>query len=246
MLKLSIIIPVRNEGINLPVMLRVLSAAVDVPHEVLVVHDDLDDDSVPAVQALQPRLPQVRVMHNTLGRGATNAVKTGLAAASGEYVLVIPADDMGPIVVIDGMMRLMDRGCDLVSMTRYAWGGRRFGGSRLGGILSWTANWIFHHVGGMVLTDATTGGKMFRRGLFERLEIRCETAGWGFALEMAIKAQAAGLQLGEVPVTSIDRFYGGKSTFEVGSWILGYGRWFFRGLRELRRAPRPPRPILLG
>jgi hypothetical protein len=47
---------------------------------------------------------------------------------------------------------------------------------------------------------------------------------------MSIKAQLAGLKLGEVPIVSIDRLYGGKSTFAVGSWTAEYLRWFVWGL----------------
>ena len=39
----SILIPVRNEGLNLTIMLKILKAVVDVPHEVLVVYDHPDD-----------------------------------------------------------------------------------------------------------------------------------------------------------------------------------------------------------
>ncbi len=46
---LSILVPVRNEGLNVRVMLKVLRAVVEVPHEVLVVHDEADDDSVAVV-----------------------------------------------------------------------------------------------------------------------------------------------------------------------------------------------------
>jgi hypothetical protein len=70
--------------------------------------------------------------------------------------------------------------------------------------------------------------------------------------EMAIKAELAGLTLGEVPIVSIDRLYGGRSTFRLGPWFVEYLRWFLWGLRRLRsRAPRgrtvllPQRPTSL-
>jgi hypothetical protein len=52
---------------------------------------------------------------------------------------------------------------------------------------------------------------------------------------MSIKAQLAGLRLGEVPIVSIDRLYGGTSTFRVGPWTAEYFRWFRWGVRELRK-----------
>ena len=46
---LSIVMPVRNEGINLKIMLKILRAVVDATHEVIVVYDSVGDDSVPVV-----------------------------------------------------------------------------------------------------------------------------------------------------------------------------------------------------
>ncbi|KPK77672.1 MAG: hypothetical protein AMJ79_02380 [Phycisphaerae bacterium SM23_30] len=46
------------------------------------------------------------------------------------------------------------------------------------------------------------------------------------------------LKLGEVPIISIDRLYGGKSTFRLGPWFLEYLRWFLWGVWHLRRDGR--------
>jgi hypothetical protein len=58
---------------------------------------------------------------------------------------------------------------------------------------------------------------------------------------MAIEAQLLDLRLGEVSVVSIDRLFGGQSTFRPLPWILSYSRWFVYGMRRLPpwRRPRP-------
>ena len=233
--RLSVLVPVRNEGPNLRVSLKVLAALIEVPYEVLLVYDFPEDDSIPVVAALQPAYPQFRLVHNTLGRGVCNAIRAGIAAARGEFVVIMLADDIGPMTAIEGMLALMDEGCDFVSCSRYAHGGGRLGGSRLGFFLSSTANALFHTMAGCMLTDATTGIKMFRRQVFERFTLEARPVGWAVVFEMAIKAQALGLQLGEVPIVSIDRLYGGKSTFRVLPWVQEYMRWFLWGMRHLRR-----------
>jgi glycosyltransferase involved in cell wall biosynthesis len=58
---LSILLPVRNEGINLRIMLKILRAVVELPHEVLVVYDSDNDNSIPVVDEVReiyPELPQ--------------------------------------------------------------------------------------------------------------------------------------------------------------------------------------------
>ena len=232
--------PVRNEGLNLRIMLKILSAVVDVPHEVLVVVDEREDSSVPVVESMTPHYATLAVVHNTNGAGILNALRAGVAAARGKYVLIFAADEVGPVLAIDDMIALMEGGCDFVSCTRYAYGGRRLGGSWIGGLLSRAANRLFRRLSASQLTDATTGIKMFTREVFERLPLEARPVGWAVAFEMAIKAQLAGLRLGEVPIVSIDRLYGGTSTFRVGAWTVEYLRWFLWGLIELRKG-RPMR-----
>jgi len=232
----SILLPVRNEGINLKIMLKILRATLEVDHEVLVICDDPSDTSIPVVIEMQKDYSNLRLIQNQYGRGVTNAIRAGFEAAVGEYVLIFAADEVGPVLAIEDMLALMNEGVEFVSCTRYAHGGRRLGGSLIGGILSQTANKLFVMFGGCLLTDATTGIKMMRREVYPRLQLSARPVGWAVAFEMSIKAQLAGMRLGEVPIISIDRLYGGESTFRVGSWTVEYLRWFWWGAKELRRA----------
>ena len=243
--KLSVLIPVLNEGINLKIMLKILMATIDIPHEVLVVYDKLDDDSIPVVKAVQNGYPQLKSVHNKLGRGVLNAVMAGVDAASGKYILIIAADDIGPVLAINDMILLMDGGCDLVSCTRYAYGGRVLGGSPIGRFLSRLANKLFNLMSGSALTDSTIGIKMFKPSLIDKLMLEAQPIGFAFAFEMAMKAQLAGMKLGEVPIISINRFYGGKSSFKFGSWVKEYSKWFLWGLWQMHAAGGMKRKIII-
>jgi len=210
---------------------------------VLVVVDQRDDSSVPVVESISPQYARLSWVQNSRGRGILNALTAGVEAAQGRYILVFAADEVGPVLAIDDMIGLMEGGCDFVSCTRYAHGGRRLGGSFLGGVLSRTANRLFRILSGCQLTDATTGIKMFTRAGFEQLHLEARPVGWAVAFEMAIKAQLAGLRLGEVPIVSIDRLYGGRSTFRLGPWTAEYFRWFVWGVRQLRRTRGAAGPV---
>ena len=87
------------------------------------------------------------------------------------------------------------------------------------------------------MTDATTGIKLIRRSVFNQLHLEARPVGWAVAFEMSMKAQLAGLKLGEVPIISVDRLYGGESSFRPGPWTVEYLRWFWWGTRRLRRRP---------
>ena len=238
-LKLTILLPVRNEEENLAIMLRILRSAIEVPHEVLVVTDTPDDRSIPVVKKVAERYPEVRHVANTKGRGVANAIRTGIDDARGEYILIFAADEVGPVIVVEKMLKLADSGYDVVGLTRYSKGGRRLGGSLIQHILSRTANFIFGLLTpGFPLTDATSGVKLIRRTVFEKIVFEAEPVGWTVAFEMSIKFYLLGLRMTELPSISIDRLYGGASSFRVGSWTWEYFRWFARGVREIRAENR--------
>lgn len=230
---LTIMMPVRNEGVNISIMLKILNAVIEVRCEILIIYDNENDDTIPAVKNLKSRYPFVRLVRNNLGKGVVNAIKCGIKEASGKYLLIFAVDEIGPVLAISDMIKLMDEGCDLVSCTRYAYGGRRLGGSFIQGLFSRFGNNLFRIISGTSLTDSTTGIKMFRKDIFDKINLQSKPIGWAVVFEMAVKAQAAGLRLGEVPIISIDRLYGGKSTFTLGPWFKEYVRWFIWGLIHL-------------
>jgi len=243
-LKLSIIIPVFNEGVNLPILLKIVRSMVDEPHEVLVVHDIPNDDSIPVVKSMRKIYPRLKLVHNKRGRGVINAIKSGVDVACGKYVLIIAADDIGPPLAITNMVSLMDEGCDLVNATRYAYGGKNIGGIFVSRILSIIANRLFSLMSGSALTDPTFGVKMFKRKLFNQIILESKPIGWAVSFEFAIKAQVAGWKLGEVPLISLNRLYGkGKSSFKL-NWVKEYTRWFLWGMNV--HILYPVQVLLLG
>lgn len=241
---LSILLPVRNEGINVEMMLKILSVVIDVPHEILVIYDFSEDDTIPVIKKIQRKLKNVRLVYNSFGRGVPNALKAGISEARGKYILIFAVDDAGPALAINDMIWLLDRGCDLVSCTRYAYGGRRLGGSLVEGILSRIANRLFGFLSGSSLTDSTTGFKVFKKSILDEIVLESAPRGWAVLFELVVKAEAYGFKLGEVPIISIDRLYGGKSTFRLGPWLREYLRWFFWGIVHLRSLKKKKKILL--
>jgi dolichol-phosphate mannosyltransferase len=235
-LKLSILVCVRNKGTNIKIMLKIIHAMIEVPHEILFVHDDPDIDFVELVNSLKSRDPNTRLIRNHSGNGVVNALKSGIDASRGEYVLIFAADEVGPVLAIEDMLKLMGQGCDLVSCTRYAHGGRRLGGSKIGHLLSWSANKLFFYLFRSALSDCTTGIKMFRKSLFDEIELESNSVGWSIAFEISIKVQLLGLKLGEVPIVSVDRLFGGTPAFQLGPWFVEYLRWFVWGLKNFKQS----------
>src|SRR5436305_1667808 len=116
--------PVYNEGENITRVLENLLAEVgDDAVEVLVVYDFDEDNTVPVVERLQGRFPQIRLQRNDIGRGVLNALRKGFQVARAPFVLVIMADGSDEPEVIRTMLRRAQDGADVVAGSRYMRGG---------------------------------------------------------------------------------------------------------------------------
>jgi len=239
---LSIVIPVRNERANLLAMMPIFHSMLPDSYELLVVYDMPEDNTVEAIESLSPNHPELRGVLNECGPGVIGAIQAGVEAARGRYVLVYCIDEFVPLLSVPAMLRLMDDGCEFVSATRYARGGQRYAGSPVGRFISRWGNRAFSWLAGAALSDCTTGVKMFTPDAYNRLELNSRPAGWAVAFEVSIKAQLAGLRLGEVAIVSVDRLVGGTSTFTLSGWLGEYWRWFRWGMAR-RGAMRRNRDV---
>ena len=240
--RLSVVIPAYNEGASIEAVLRSVETQVATPHEVLVVYDFDEDDTLPVVRRLQPELANLRLVRNELGRGVLNALRTGFDAANAPLVLVTMADGSDEHSRVDEMVRLAAAGAAVVAGSRYAPGGRQLGGPRAKQVASRTAGFILHYAGGLSLTDPTNNFKLYRTSYLRSITIESER-GFEVALELTVKAHGAGLTLAEVPTVWTDRT-AGESRFDARRLLPGYLRWFFLGLsyRLPGRSPRVGRP----
>ena len=227
--ELSIVLPVYNEGENILTTLRGLRDSVHVePYEVLVVYDFDGDTTVPIVKGAKNEFPKVRLHLNDIGRGALNAIRSGMKAARGPYVLVMMADLSDDAADIDRMYALARKGADIVSASRYMRGGRQIGGPLLKRTLSRAAGLSLHWVGGVPTHDPTSNYKLYSRRLLDSVTIE-SSAGFELAIELTVKAHLLGLSIAEVPTTWRDRT-AGASRFRLWNWLPHYLHWYWKGM----------------
>lgn len=92
-MKYSFIVPVYGTGPYLPDCVASVLAQRERDMEVILV-DDCSPDSCPALcDALAKQDPRVRVIHKERNEGLGFARNTGLAAATGEFVIFVDSDD---------------------------------------------------------------------------------------------------------------------------------------------------------
>ena len=88
MIDVSIVIPVYNEAENIIETLTNIENKLLFAHEILIVYDMDNDNTLPVVKSFPPQERcQIRLLKNKYRSGALNAVKTGFEEADGEMIL---------------------------------------------------------------------------------------------------------------------------------------------------------------
>ncbi|MBP3810511.1 MAG: glycosyltransferase family 2 protein [Clostridiales bacterium] len=224
---LDIVVPVYNEGKNIRTQLLKVEECIKSAKRVLIVYDFEEDDTLPALKTVEPELsyPIIRI-RNKYGRGALNAIKTGLEEAGSEAVLVMMADLSDSIEIVDRMHEMIVTGeADLVCGSRYMKGGKQHGGPVLKGLFSRMAGVTLHLFSGIPTHDVTNSFKMYRKKMLDSITIE-SNGGFEIGMEITVKAYLSGYTIKEIPSEWFDRSEG-KSNFHMWKWMPHYLHWYF-------------------
>lgn len=227
---ISLVVPVFNEADNIHGCLRDVENAVQEPHETLIVYDFPEDNTLPAIAAMQPPCANVRLVHNTFGKGVLNALKAGFKASRGDVIIVMMADRSDEPKDVSAMARLIREGADVVAGSRYIAGGRQEGGPLVKRTLSRLAGMSLHYVAGLPVRDATNNFRAYSRRVIEEIPIEGE-ASFALALELTVKAHWRGWRIAEVPTVWRDRT-AGQSRFRLFAWMPHYLKWYLLAMKK--------------
>jgi glycosyltransferase involved in cell wall biosynthesis len=118
---LSIVIPIYNERVVLPMLyerLTRLLAPLAIPYELVLVDDGSRDGSGDYMVELAARCPEVKAARLSRNFGKEAALTAGLDLSVGDAVVVLDADLQDPPELIEQMLAAFHAGADIVSMKR--------------------------------------------------------------------------------------------------------------------------------
>jgi len=199
-IELTILMPCLNEAETIARCIekaKVGLVRAGVPGEILIADNGSTDGSQAIAEKLGARVVPVAA------KGYGNALRGGIEAARGEWIVMGDADDSYDFAEVDRFVKRFQAGDELVMGCRLPSGGGRI----MPGAMPWKNRWI----GNPVLTtigrvffkcpahDFHSGLRGFTKTAYYQMEL--QTTGMEFASEMAIKGTLKGLKISEVPIT---------------------------------------------
>lgn len=200
---LSIIIPAYNEEKTIAELLqRVLDADLgeSIDRELIVVNDCSTDSTGRIVQsfiAAHPQAPITYLVHDR-NQGKGMAVRTGIQAVTGDYVVMQDADleldpnDFARMLphLLSGQYRVVYGSRFLAEENSHTYFSYQLGGK----FLSVMTNLLYDQR----ITDEPTCYKMFDAGLLKSIPLDCK--GFEFCPEVTAKVSRLGYKIKEVPI----------------------------------------------
>ena len=223
-MKLSIVVPARNEEDNIVEVIRKIEDTLGFDHELVVVNDHSTDMTRKRVEELSRQYNCLALVDNTLPAGFANALRIGFKQGLGEYVIPVMGDLCDDLETITVMLAAMEQGYDVVCGSRYMKGGARLGGSKLKAFFSRWGGVSLRYLLGVPTHDICNAFKMYRREVLEAIESEAE--GFEISMELPLKAYYLGFKITEVPTVWHERSRG-VSNFKVFKLLPRYIRLYF-------------------
>lgn len=212
-MNLSIVIPAYNEGRRLDLVLRRLYEAVrsaEPSFEIVLVNNGSTDNTEEVAQALAREMPELKIVNVFPNEGYGNGILRGLAAAEGQVLGWMHADEQAkPEHLVDLYRRIRDEGKDLSKAVRVE---RQESAWRI--IQSSIYNWMFRLMFGSLYRDINGTPKLMTRSVYERANLSSRQ--WFIDPELMLKATAMKANIGELEILWESR-KGGKSKVHLAT-----------------------------
>lgn len=224
-MRISVIIPVYNEERTIAeIVARV--QAVELETEMIIVDDGSTDGTSAQLKTIVSAFENTRILVHKKNCGKGAALRTGLAAATGDVIIIQDADlEYDPHDYEKLLVPILDGRADVVYGSRFLGGPQR-------------VLFFWHYVGNKFLTllsdafsnlnlsDMETGYKVFKKEVLNDITLKSNR--FGFEPEFTMKIAKKGFRIYEVPISYSGRTYdeGKKIGWKDGLSAIFTILWF--------------------
>lgn len=227
---LSVVVPVRNEAMNVAPLAREIAAAVarEPSAEIIFVDDGSDDGTVEELSSLKEELPQLRILKHARNGGQSRGIRTGVRAARASIIAILDGDGQNDPADIPRLLSVL-RDAPPAAQVALVSGVRTRRRDTLGRRLaSRIANSIRSNLLNDEASDTGCGLKVFRRDAFLDLPYFDNIHRYIIAL-----MKREGYQVRFVDVNHRPRAHGSSKYSNVGRMVVGITD--LMGVRWLQR-----------
>ncbi|MGP0566834.1 MULTISPECIES: glycosyltransferase [unclassified Nitrospina] len=226
--RVSVVVPCHNEEANLkPLVANLTGYFDDYIQEIVLVDDNSTDRTAEVGETLHEQDPRVRLVRRTPPNGVGRALRDGLAAAQGDYVLLMDCDFQHILPELTGLFDAVAGGADVAIGSRF---------SRDSVLLNYAftkilANRAFHLLARILfrkyLRDLTNNLKLMKREVAQNLQL--EAHDFAANAETGLQPLLLGYKVEEVPISWINRSVDmGFSSFNLHRTGPNYLKVFLR------------------
>jgi dolichol-phosphate mannosyltransferase len=202
--RLSVVVPSRNEELNIPPLVENLKACYgEYIKEIIIVDDNSRDGTAKITENLALEDTRIKLIRRSMPNGVGRALRDGYAATIGDFVLTMDCDFQHLLPELTGLFDAVAKGADVAVGSRF---------SRESVLLNYAftkilANRSFHILANLLLgrhfRDATNNLKLMRKEVVESLGL--EANDFAANAETGLQPILLGFKVEEIPVSWINR-----------------------------------------
>lgn len=207
-MKVSVVIPCYNEENRIENCVSRLSSYLSekyAEYEIILSNDGSTDRTASLAGKASETCPNVKTVGYERNRGKGCAVRTGMLAAEGDFVIYTDCDlAYGTDPIGRAVDLAEEKGFDVVIGSRNLDKESYEGYTFMRKLMSKVYLWVISKASGFKHSDSQCGFKAYRGSAAHDVFSECETDSFAFDLEALIKAENKGYKIGEMSVKIIE------------------------------------------
>lgn len=239
LVKLSVIIPARNEAENLPECIKEIKKALEansIDHEILIIDDGSTDNTLQVIEKLSDNSSGLRCISNHGDNGFGRAVRIGMQEFKGDAIAIMMADLSDSANDLVTYWSVLQEGYECAFGSRFISGSKVHGYPKFKLLANRIVNTMIRYAFRIEFNDTTNAFKMYRREVIDGCKPFISPH-FNLTVEIPLKAIIRGFSWKQVPISWKNRVKGVAKLKlrEMGSryfFIIAYlwlEKYFSRG-----------------